>query len=565
MESKDGMTPQGGANANNINNGPTPANVNAAGSSAAPAPGGVPIPGGAPIPSSTMGAVPTAAPASPAANPGTSTNSMAGPGIPSKPAAPAPGAPMTPPTPQATPTAPGAPNVAGAPNAAAQPATDKPKKKTALIAGIAGGVVALLAVIIVGVVVAINLNADPVKAAFNKIMTNGLPANVKLNGTIDFAPATSASDESDSASINCDVNVNGEIELATLKNAMTLGVTCDSADETNELSNVLGNLDLTIEERNVDSTLYVKVDGIKGLFTGGMTGTDTDEADEADEMDEAVMYEDEEYLNEMDMSDETMYYSTDDSDLSTGLGISSGLSGGSSSSTSLDGSMMMLGILGMFGSVFDEIDGQWIEVGDAQLDQGLESNCTVKFFMNIKNKGKEFAEVYNANPFIVSSKDDVKVKSKKNTVYGLTIDREKYASFISAADSAGLLSEYRSCLSDNHQTDMINDFPKMLEDTYKPTVYVEVNDDKDFSRVYFTMTNDQQGTYTVDLELAYPASIQVEAPEDATDFQTLLQSAMSGMMGGGMMYQNGDYGSYSTDSDYGYEYNYDDYDYEYDY
>ena len=74
----------------------------------------------------------------------------------------------------------------------------------------------------------------------------------------------------------------------------------------------------------------------------------------------------------------------------------------------------------------------------------------------------------------------------------------------------------------------------MIEKIFEnfPTIYVEIDDNYNFTRVYFKVTAGDETssmTTTADLALSYPAKLEVAAPDDYIDMSTLVNNLVTGV------------------------------------
>lgn len=159
------------------------------------------------------------------------------------------------------------------------------------------------------------------------------------------------------------------------------------------------------------------------------------------------------------------------------------------------------------------------------------SDCIKPFISSITSGDSGLAKIYQDNPFIVSTTDGVSLTSKKSTVYKVTIDSATLNSFADALGSLPAYSTFQTCLSDNSSqssssTDLLAGLRKLPDNL--PTFYAEVDSDHNFTRINFS--KDFNGTeLTFDIDFTYPESLQLTAPERATDVAQLFQSMFSGI------------------------------------
>lgn len=109
------------------------------------------------------------------------------------------------------------------------------------------------------------------------------------------------------------------------------------------------------------------------------------------------------------------------------------------------------------------------------------------------------------HPFVSGTTDDVTLKSTSYPVYQVVINQEQYEEFVNALNEREWLKNYLKCAGETIN-DVLN-YPAIM-----PALYVEVNKDDQFTRLYFS-ANGKAASMTLDLGLAYPETINVQRPQ----------------------------------------------------
>ncbi len=136
--------------------------------------------------------------------------------------------------------------------------------------------------------------------------------------------------------------------------------------------------------------------------------------------------------------------------------------------------------------------------------------CVPELVTALRNNASRVAELYRTNPFLSGTTDGVTLTSSHYPVYRVVVDMEKYVSFVSGMQEAGMLGSYMKCAAET-VTDVMN-YPTIL-----PEIYVEVDSMQNFSRIYFAGKT-QAATLMLDLNLTYPEAAYVQQPQE---FMTL--------------------------------------------
>ncbi len=157
-----------------------------------------------------------------------------------------------------------------------------------------------------------------------------------------------------------------------------------------------------------------------------------------------------------------------------------------------------------------------------------------------KDEDIDIAGLYKQNEFVKYTTEGVKIAKQNSPVYKLTFDAEKLAGFANAfGKSVENSSAVAKCFSNGGVTaDEVtaDDLKDTLDQV--PPIYVEVNGDNNFTRLYMTYTaEDSSLEIKADLNFDYTKSVDAAAPAEYTDINDLL----SGLMGGGTVYDDDDW------------------------
>ena len=278
--------------------------------------------------------------------------------------------------------------------------------------------------------------------------------------------------------------------------------------------------------------LYLRVDGltaaIEGL-TSYMTlhnqvyagGEEEYECEEGDEECEALLEESLE-MSDGDVTDEEYDVSADDT---TSTGTMSLFDGNT---------LLAMGLM-----MAQNVEGEWIKIptsSDSTEEQDVESTlrasggdasgmeeatCGFQLFKKLNSNSSTVAGLYRKNAFISSTRENVTLAKKNYPVYQVVFDNERLANFVSGAQDAGLMNEYYSCAGKN-----ANDVVQMIMNL--PPLYVEVDNESNFTRLYVKANNDGT-TITADLGFSYPANVNVPEPTEYLSLEEAMQSMFSSM------------------------------------
>ena len=375
-------------------------------------------------------------------------------------------------------------------------AVAKPKKKrTGLIVAI---LVCLLIAVGCGVAAVLlllnNKGSDAVKLAMDRLMSGEAPTNVMISGTIEMQ----IGDESSPFS-QIGVDLNSKLITNSAQNSTTATVRFMPQNGSNELS-------LTVNElTNASGDLFLKLDGISS-FVQGMANPEFPEED--------VIIE-----GETDCDNSSNCLNANVAEEPAGASMMGGLA-----------------------SMLSTIENEWLKLSIEEAEgitgsMGAEGplSCVMDLTSQINTSSSSALELYDKYPFITSTTNNLPVASRKNPIYKLGFDSEKFTKYIDEMQNTELLNSLYNCLGAennvNISTDDVNEMVAKL-----PEIYVEIDGKNNFTRVYIESknecdedceedgeVNDYASLLTVDLDLSYPSSISIVEPNEYTSLTDLIQ------------------------------------------
>lgn len=394
---------------------------------------------------------------------------------------------------------------------AAQPVTTakKPKKKAALIIGL----ILLLLALIGGIVAAMMLKdmnkGDPVALATQKIMDGQMPENIKIGGTIEITP----NDENALVS-DLKIEVNSDMITSSLINASQAKLTATLKDD----SQISVDLD---EVYAANNDLYLKLDNIT----------------EALEEYTAIMNQNGATGALEDCTTAETGETTCTQTVTTETDCEEGVDCAVVETTEVTDNTLTESIAGLLG-LAEVVDGTWLkiptdEMGEfsEELTDSMAATCLATLANDIRNNGNLISNAYNKNPFIASTTQDVTLASKGNgAVYKVLVDEKNWNSFSAALKGSSVENSLNSCAD------------ALLGTSDLPDFYVEVDENYDFTRLYFENQmddtecicddpndcpcDDEPAGYSVkvDLDFSYPKNVNVAEPVEYTNFSELIQT-----------------------------------------
>ena len=375
----------------------------------------------------------------------------------------------------------------------------KPKKKGAFIFAVILSLAAIgCAVAAILMVTVFNKKQDAVPAAIAKLMSGDIPQYVNMNGTIKV--------ESDSSFVNSlEVTFGSNIDNANQENAANATI----------VANFANGSDFTFtadEVHTKDGDLYMKLSGVSDALTNyannGLSVTDnclySGEYDASDD-------EEEVYMNCVSTEQITTSESSED----------------------------LISVLSSIG-LFEVIDDEWIRIPSSDFSNisdlsgmGTTAQCLIDAAGNLGEYGSNFASMYEANPFIEYSTENLKIAKKKNDLYRLSINSGKFANFINSMTNSGFMNEMLACTG-GFATNVSVDGDELAEIvSVLPQIYAEIDEDNNFTRVYLNGNSNEVGAnITADLSFSYPtAAVVVEALEEYLDYTDVLNIVFSQFYG----------------------------------
>ena len=371
---------------------------------------------------------------------------------------------------------------------APMPEVPQPKKNKKKIGFIVGGIVCLFLAIGCGVAAVLLFmnHGDPVERAMGKLMSGEAPTITTIQGTID----TQANDLSSSIS-DLRISVNSNMVTDSLINSST--ATLDGT-----LRNG-GNFSLNLSEiYAANNDLFLKIDGISEMSS-----------------DPYLLSNDAETTN----GNSTTEGSQAGDEVSTDEGMA--LNEGTNSAE------LATGIL----KLFSTIDGKWIRVplsnsettsSESTPNTFSATSCSAKLLLDIHSNRNSVMEMYQRNAFIGSTTKDLAVTSVTNPIYKVVIKGENFTNFYNELIESSMLKEYQDCTGKTLESLNANSVDQTLAEM--PEVYVEIDENDNFTRLYFvTDTDEGDATVTTDLNFSYPTNVNVAEPTEYTDLSEIFQ------------------------------------------
>ena len=390
---------------------------------------------------------------------------------------------------------------------------DKPKKKAGLIiaiilfiVAIAGGVAAALIVLN-----PFAAKKDAVPAAITKLVSGKAPkimvmeGNVNLTATDDTSPFTSLT-----VKFKSGINGNNSTNFANASITATLSSGAEFSFDADEV-------------RVEDGTLYLKLSNIVEALDNYNPSTETINCIGID----GANCEDYEYIDiDCDEDDEDC----EDVDI-----------------IMPDPTDSILDFVG----VFEVIEDEWIKIpmtdfsnvsSLVQVDDSAQ--CLIDAAGKMDEYSDEIGKLYEENSFVNYTTDNVRIAQKKSTLYQLKFDAEKLTDFANSMSNSGFANELLACTGGKATNkDISSEYVSQVIEKL-PDIYVEIDNDDNFTRVYLTMNNsDGNINVTADLSLSYPTELNISEPEVYIDINEVLSRLL-----------NMFYGDDVYDDDYDYDY-----------
>lgn len=411
------------------------------------------------------------------------------------------------------------------------------KKKTGLIVGITIAAVLLICGGIVAAILLLGNKGDAVAQAIKKIADGNIPTNVALDGTIDLIPK-------DSSSMITDLRITVQSQAATQSMLNATDVKVAATFQENETVSFDVN-----EIYAANGDLYLKVDGLTKAITDFSNLSAIVEDDDYLEEPE-LLYDEEKCVD--DESGETKCGTEEiEVDCLDGEGTDC-ISDteeyedyaetnciGSEDMNCLDSTQSKYDyvseMLGGFSSALEVIDGEWIKISTDLINQISDSGmadsnvtCLTNFVSDVNKNTNSLSGAYNNNQFITSTTEGVTLASKSGSpVYKITINTEKFDGFVNTVKNMDFVNTFVTCMGGSSSS--INTDSLVGDINELPDIYVEVDNDNNFSRIYFEDESSSDYTMTTDLGFTYPSSINVAEPTEYQDLVELIQQLFSGV------------------------------------
>lgn len=198
-------------------------------------------------------------------------------------------------------------------------------------------------------------------------------------------------------------------------------------------------------------------------------------------------------------------------------------------------------------AIIEAADSTWIRISTDELKTmgqdalgNSPASCVANLVHDIDKNSNSAAELYNKHPFI-TSEPSTAISGKQGTVYLVGVDSENFASFINDMRSTELSESLYSCMGwDDNASVTEEDVARVVEKI--PQVYVEVNGNYDFTRLYLeSEINEGEGCYcpegadctaclysptasvTIDLGFDYPTNVNVTEPVEYTNYSDFIE------------------------------------------
>lgn len=386
----------------------------------------------------------------------------------------------------------------------------KPKKRSL------GLIIAILVCLLVAVgcgVAAILLtlnakNSDPVTSAIDKLM-HGAPKMVSMDGDINITSTDSSMPYSSlllKFQANIDDTTNKNYVSATITAALTDGN--DFTFSVNEMKASDGNLYLKLSGIGKALNDYGSLIGAGTNCIDGVIGTN------CGTQEQTLVCNDGEDCSKVEAIVPTPFSSVLD-----------------------------------FIGVFEVIDDEWIKIPDSSFSSlkniipiDNPEQCLISAAGNLGKYGSDFARIYGDSPFVTYSTEVSKVTQKKDSLYKISFNNEKLASFINSMGNSGFMNEMLACMGGNAINREVTASDLSEITAVLPEIYTEIDENSNFTRVYLDFS-DPSGVnnITADFSFTYPAKITIEEPEEYIDINEVLSPLLT------MFYNGGIYDSVPND------------------
>lgn len=175
-----------------------------------------------------------------------------------------------------------------------------------------------------------------------------------------------------------------------------------------------------------------------------------------------------------------------------------------------------------FSAVFKTIDDEWIKIQDSEFSgvssmvpTDTDATCLIDVAGKLGQYGKDFVALYNANPFVEYSTADINIDQKSNPLYRLYFSPAKLAGFVNSLSGSGFANELMACAGEVAVNEDATEAEMTEVVKSIPTIYVEIDDKDNFTRVYLSVSSEDGLSGAVaDISFEYPTSaVKIEEPE----------------------------------------------------
>ena len=362
------------------------------------------------------------------------------------------------------------------------------KKKTGLIIA---GVVALFLAIGCGVaatLLLLNPGGDPVATAVQRLMSGESGSKLAVNGTI----TGTFGDDSTVSDLN--ITLDGKADLKAKISSANIGISAKLAGNDEALS-------INAEEISTgNGDLFIKLDNLS----------------------EAI----ENYGNGLNSSEPTTQI-IEDCDLENAEDCMVDV-------TTIDSGSAV--DISQYAVLFELFENKWFRIsaddltGD-DLDMDTDTaQCLNTLYEDIKNSANSLSGVYKDYPFITSSTENITIAKRQNPIYRVIIDGENLANYLKVANDLPAMDSFRACAGAQNAEIDTEEIKNTIAEM--PELYVEVDNNRNFTRLYTEFTiDDLSADITLDLNFSYPESVNVSEPteyENFSEFMQKLSTAFSG-------------------------------------
>lgn len=348
----------------------------------------------------------------------------------------------------------------------------RPPKNRRKIRLIVAGVVALLVALGCGIAAALMFlnpeKADAVNSALYKIANGDASPMVVANGTV-----TVMSNGGDFPINDMTLSIEAGVDTITGVNSLSANMTASSPEEGERISFTLDQI------RTLNGDFYLK----------------TEKAAESSDVPD--------FMETIFMSNEEL------------------ASGGTILDKTLSGT-----------------SGEWVKIdketaaalGNAVREswQGESLECLANF--TEKLDFKSIADIYGRNRFIVATSEDLTMASRKDPIYKLSLDNERLIGFLDSVQDLNATRDLVKCMGYGGGRFDSKKLVEQIENdsTLLPEVYVEVDNNLDFTRLYVNYNIHPELSITIDFSFSYPTKMEVTEPNEYQDLSPVILESLGG-------------------------------------